>query len=60
MEKEHDSQLFILESEWIKYSKGLDFTYMTYLKQRQEYDNLKYRIKKGYDAKTLHPLLKDK
>lgn len=58
MEKECD--LFMLESEWIKYSKGFDFTYMTYLKQRQEYDNLKYRIKKGYDAKTLHPLPKNK
>jgi len=59
MKKEHDSQ-FILESEWKKYSKGFDADYIAYLKQRQEYDNLKYRIKKGYDAKTLHPLLKDK
>lgn len=58
MEKECD--LLILESEWMKYSKGLGLTYMDYLKQREKYDNLNYRIRKGYDAKTLHILPKDK
>jgi hypothetical protein len=52
--------LYILESEFVKYSKGIDFDFITYIKQRQEYKNLRYRIKKGYDEKMLHPLPKDK
>ena len=59
MEKEYDSQ-FILESEWKKYSKGFDADYIAYLKQRQEYINLNYRVKYGYDAKILHHLPKSK
>lgn len=56
MEKEY----LTFKSERAEYPQGLGFTWNTYIKQRQEYRNLNYRMNKGYDAKTLHPLPKDK
>jgi hypothetical protein len=59
METEDDSN-FITKAKWTEYYEGFNADYKNYLKLRQEEIDFNYRLKEGYDAKTLHPIPKDK
>jgi len=59
MEKETTSEFIELYNEWKDHYKKLEVNYKNFLEMNTKKLDLNVRMRKTWDAKTLHPLPKN-